>query len=109
MGRNGNLENVAKHFVSFFLQAVPASSTMFGGGAWIEDEGCEEEDADLLGSQDLSEGGLEVEERADEAISTSPCVRGTLALGDVVKVRASIAQRRGRRCGEAIRVTRGRS
>ena len=63
----------------------------------------------LPGSQDLSERGLEVEERADEAISTSSCVRGTLALGDVVKVRASIAQRRGRRCGEAIRVTRGRS
>ena len=56
---------------------------MFGGGAWIEDGGCEEEDADLPGSQDLSERGLEVEERADEAISTSSCVRGTLALGDV--------------------------
>ena len=58
----------------------------------------------LPGSQDLSERGLEVEERADEAISTSSCVRGTLVLGDAVKVRASIAQRRGRRCGEAIRV-----
>ena len=109
MGRNGNLENVAKRFVSVFLQAVPASCTMFGGGAWIEEGGCEEEDADLPGSQDLSERGLGVEERADEAISTSSSVRGTLALGDVVKVRASIAQRRGRRCGEAIRVTRGRS
>ena len=109
MGRNGNLENVAKRFVAVFLQAVPASYTMFGGGAWIEDGGCEEEDADLPGSQDISERGLEVEERADEAISTSSCVRGTLALGDVVKVRASIAQRRGRRCGEAMRVTRGRN
>ena len=77
---------------------------MFGGRAW-EGGGCEEEDADLPGSQDLSERGLGVEERADEAISTSSCVRGTLALGDAVKVRASIAQRRGRRCG----VTRGRS
>ena len=66
-----------------FLQAVPASCTMFGGGAWIEDGGCEEEDADLPGSQDLSERGLGVEERADEAISTSSRVRGTLALGDV--------------------------
>ena len=56
---------------------------MFGGGAWIEDGGCEEEDADLPGSQDLSERGLEVEERADEAILTSSCVCGTLALGDV--------------------------
>ena len=82
---------------------------MFGGGAWIEDEGCEEEDADLPGSQNLSEGGLEVEERVDEAISTSPCVRGTLALGEVVKVRASIAQRRGMRCGEVMRLTRRRS
>ena len=82
---------------------------MFGGGAWIEDGGCEEEDADLPGSQDLSERGLGVEERADEAISTSSRVRGTLALGDVVKVRASIAQRRGMRCGEVMRVTRGRS
>ena len=63
----------------------------------------------LPGSQELSEWGLEVEERADEAISTSSCVRGTLALGDVVKVRASIAQRRGRRCGEAVWMTRGRS
>ena len=25
MGRNGNQENVAKRFVSFFLQAVPTS------------------------------------------------------------------------------------
>ena len=83
MGRNGNLENVAKRFVSVLLQAVPASCTMFGGGAWIEDGGCEEEDADLPGSQDLSERGLGVEERADEAISTSSRVRGTLALGDV--------------------------
>ena len=40
----------------------------------------------MPGSQDLSERGLGVEERADEAISTSSCVRGTLALGDVVKV-----------------------
>ena len=63
----------------------------------------------MPGSQDLSERGLGVEEEADEAISTSSCVRGTLALEDVVKVRASIAQRRGRRCGKAIRVTRGRS
>ena len=43
---------------------------MFGGGAWIEDGGCEEENVDLPGSQDLSERGLEVEERADEAILT---------------------------------------
>ena len=63
----------------------------------------------MPGSQDLSERGLGVEERADEAISTSSCVRGTLALGDVVKVRASIAQRRGMMCGEVMRVTRGRS
>ena len=49
MGRNGNLENVAKRFVSVLLQAVPASCTMFGGGAWIEDEGCEGEDADFAG------------------------------------------------------------
>ena len=56
---------------------------MFGGGALIEDGGCEEEDADLLGSQDLSERGLGVEERADEVVSTSSRVRGTLALGDV--------------------------
>ena len=48
---------------------------------WVEDEGCEEEDADLPESQDLSERDLEVEERADEAISTSSRVRGTLALG----------------------------
>ena len=57
----------------------------------------------MPGSQDLSERGLEVEERADEAILTSSCVRGTLALEDVVKVRASIAQREaggvGRRLG----------
>ena len=63
----------------------------------------------MPGSQDLSERGLGVEERADEAISTSSRVHGTLALGDVVKVRASIAQRRGMRCGEVMRVTRGRS
>ena len=44
--------------LAMFLQAVPASCTMFGGGAWIEDEGCEEKDADLPGSQDLSERGL---------------------------------------------------
>ena len=56
---------------------------MFGGGAWIEDGGCEEEDADLPGSQDLSEQGLGVEEGADEAISTSSPVCGTLALGVV--------------------------
>ena len=49
MGRNGNLENVAKRFVSVLLQAVPASCTMSGGGAWIEDEGCEGEDADFAG------------------------------------------------------------
>ena len=54
---------------------------MFGGGAWIEDGGCGEENVDLPGSQDLSERGLEVEERADNTISTSSCVRGTLALG----------------------------
>ena len=83
MGRNGNLENVAKRFVSVFLQTVPASCTMFGGGAWIEDGGCEEKNVDLPGSQDLSERGLGVEERADEAISTSSRVRGTLELGDV--------------------------
>ena len=83
MGRNGNLEKVAKRFVSVFLQAVPASFNMFGGGAWIEDGGCEEEDADLPGSQDLSERGLGVEEGADEAISTSSHVHGTLALGVV--------------------------
>ena len=83
MGRKDNLENVAKRFVSVLLQAVPAPCTVFGGGAWIEDGGCEEEDADLPGSQDLSERGLGVEERADEAISTSSRVRGTLALGDV--------------------------
>ena len=103
MGRNGNLENVAKRFVSVLLQAVPSSCTMFGGGAWIEDGGCEEENVDLPGSQYLSERGFGVEERADEAISTSPCMRGSLALGDVVKVRASIAQREaggvGRRFG----------
>ena len=56
---------------------------MFGGGAWIEDGGCEEENVDLPGSQDLSERGLGVEEGADEAISTSSRVYGTLALGDV--------------------------
>ena len=49
MGRKDNLENVAKRFVSIFLPAVPASCTMFGGGAWIEDEGCEGEDADFAG------------------------------------------------------------
>ena len=81
---------------------------MFGGGAWIEDGGCEEEDADLPGSQDLSERGLGVEEEADEAISTSSRVRGTLAL-EVVKVRASIAQMRGMRCEAVMRLTRGRS
>ena len=31
MGRNGNLEGVAKRFVSSFLQAVPTSLTMFRG------------------------------------------------------------------------------
>ena len=56
---------------------------MFGGGAWIEDGGCEEEDADLPGSQDLSERGLGVEEGADEAILTSSRVRDTLTLGVV--------------------------
>ena len=49
MGRNGNLENVAKRFVSVLLQAVPAPCTVFGGGAWIEDVGCEEEVADFAG------------------------------------------------------------
>ena len=83
MGRNGNLENVAKRFVSVSLQAVPASCTMFGGGAWIEDGGYGEENEDLPGSQDLSERGFGVEEGADEAISTSSRVCGTLALGVV--------------------------
>ena len=48
-----------------------------------EDRGCGEENVDLPGSQDLSERGLGVEERVDEAILTSSRVRGTLALGDV--------------------------
>ena len=50
-----------------------------------------------------SERGLEVEEGADDTISTSSCVLGTLAFEDAVKVRASIAQREaggvGRRFG----------
>ena len=47
MGMNRNLENVTKRFVSVFSK--PASCTMFGGGAWIEDVGCEEEVADFAG------------------------------------------------------------
>ena len=77
---------------------------MFGGGACIEGGGCEEEDADFAGETGISsEQGLEVEERADDTISTSSCVLGTLALEDVFKVQASIAQREaggvGRRFG----------
>ena len=51
----------------------------------VEDGGCGEENEDLPGSQDLSERGLGVEEEADEAISTSSRVRGTLALEVVSK------------------------
>ena len=50
------------------------------GWGMVEDGGCGEENEDLPGSQDLSEQGLVVEEEADEAISTSSHVRGTLAL-----------------------------
>ena len=48
-----------------------------------EDRGCGEENVDLPGSEDLSERGMGVEGGADEAISTSSRVRGTLALGVV--------------------------
>ena len=48
MGGNGNLEGVAKRFVSSFLRAVPTSLTMFGGGAG-EGGSCEEKDADFAG------------------------------------------------------------
>ena len=48
MGGNGNLEGVAKRFVSSFLRAVPTSLTMFGGGTW-EGGSCEEKDADFAG------------------------------------------------------------
>ena len=56
MGRNGDLENVARRFVSVFSK-VPASYHVLGRDM-DEDGGCGEENVDLLGSQDLSEGGL---------------------------------------------------
>ena len=76
---------------------------MFGGGTW-EDGSCEEKECRLCRETGISsERGLEVEGEADEKISTSSCVFGTLALEDAVKVRASIAQREaggmGRQCG----------
>ena len=48
MGGKGNLEGVAKRFVSSLLRAVPTSLTMFRGGTW-EGGSCEEKDADFAG------------------------------------------------------------
>ena len=56
MGRNGNLENVAKRFVSVFSKQCLLHVPCLGAGH--EDRGCGEENVDLPGSQDLSERGL---------------------------------------------------
>ena len=76
---------------------------MFGGGAW-EGGSCEEKDADFAGKLGSPlNGDWRWKGGADDTISTSPCVLGTLALEDAVKVQASIAQRDaggvGRRLG----------
>ena len=83
LGRNGNLENVAKRFVSVFSKQCLLHVPCLGAGHGLKMRAVRGRMQTLPGSQDLSERGLGVEERADEAISTSSRVRGTLALGDV--------------------------
>ena len=86
MGGNGNLEGVAKRFVSSFLRAVPTSLTMFGGGTW-EGGSCEERNADFAGETRISlEWGLEAGGLG--GYSHHPMVVTTLALECCVKVRA---------------------
>ena len=103
MGGNGNLEGVAKRFVSSFLRAVPTSLTMFGGGTW-EGGSCEEKNADFAGKPGSPLNGARGWKRGRMMrFSTSSYVFGTLALEDAVEVRASMAQSEardgGRQCG----------
>ena len=103
MGGNGNLEGVAKRFVSSFLRAVPTSLTMFRGGTW-EGGSCEEKDVDSAGKLGSPLDGAWGWKRGRMMrFSTSSYVFGTLALEDAVEVRASMAQSEarggGRQCG----------
>ena len=103
MGGNGNLEGVAKRFVSSFLRAVPTSLTMFGGGTW-EGGSCEEKNAEFAGKPGSPLNGAWGWKRGRMMrFSTSSYVFGTLALEDAVEVRASMAQSEarggGRQCG----------
>ena len=75
IGRNGNLESVAKRFCLICSPSSANFKTMFGGGTW-EGGSCEEKNADSAGNRGSPLNGCLGEEgRVDEKASPHhPCL-----------------------------------